>query len=149
LELFVDESRLKLSDVSTRRDPEVNVAELVQQDLSSACELLSAIESHWTDLDRLRQMSIVLADTASETRQHALWSELDVFTKADAELTEMLMLRITLLEKRNRSWTELTAQCSELKILLATKQETLQQTMLDTGLTPDQQYAVVKVRRIF
>lgn len=149
LESFVDESRLKLADTGAHREPVTNAAELVRQDLLSARELLTAVESRQTDIDQLRQMSVVLADTASEARQKALWSELAVLTDADAELTEMLMLRIIRLEKVHLSWTELTTQCNELRTLLTEKKETLQQTVLDTALIPDQQYAVIKVRVFF
>lgn len=149
LESFLDESRLKLSDAGARREPTANAAELVRQDLSSVRELMTAVESCRTDLDQLRQISVVLADTASEARQKALQSELAVLSDAVVDLTEMLRQRITLLEKLHRGWTELTAQFNELKTLLAEKKETLQQTMLNTDLTPDQQYAAVKVRIVF
>ena len=149
LESSVEESRLKLTGAGAHREPVTNATELVWQDLLSARELLTAVESRQRDMDRLHQTSVVLADTASEARQKALQSELAVLTDADAELTEMLMLRITRLEKVHRSWTELTTQCNELRTLLTEKKETLQQTVLDTALIPDQQYAVIKVRVFF
>ena len=149
LESFLDQNRLKLTDIGAHCEPTINAAELVQQDLSSARVSLTAVESHRADLDRLRQMSVVLADTASEACQNALRNELDVLTSAHSELMEMLRLHITLLEKLHRRWTELTVQCSELKTLLVQKKELLQLIVLDTGLPPDQQYASVKVRIFF
>jgi len=149
LESFYDESRLKLAGADAHHEPTMNAAELDERDLSFARELLTLVESRCMDLDRLRRMSIVLADTASEARQKTLQSDLAVLIGTDVELTDTLKLRISLLEKLCQSWTELSIQCSELRTLLAVKNGTLQQTMLDTGLTPDQQYAVVKVRTIF
>jgi len=95
-------------------------------------------------LDRLQQTSVVLADTASEARQIALRHEITTLIDAVVELTEMLTRHITRLEVLDQHWTELGTQSSELKTLLAEKQETLQQTVNDTSLTPDQQYAAVK-----
>ena len=149
LESFYDESRLKLAGADAHHELTMNAAELDERDLSFAHELLTLVESRWTDLDRLRRMSVVLADTASEARQKTLQSDLAVLIGTDVELTDTLKLRISLLEKLCQSWTELSTQCIELRTLLAVKNRTLQQTMLDTGLTPDQQYAVVKVRTIF
>ena len=148
LELFVAEVRLKLRDADEHRELLTNAAESVQRDSLSACELLTAVEFRRIDLERLQQISDVLTDTASEARQTALRSEIAALTDAVVEITEMLMQRITWLEVLDQRWTELSAQSSDLKTLLPEKQETLHQTIHDTSLTPDQQYAIVKVRVI-
>ena len=149
LELFVDDIRLKLRDAGAQCEPVTDAAELVRQRLLSARELSAAVECRRTDLDRLQQTSVVLADTASEARQIALRHEITTLIDAVVELTEMLTRHITRLEVLDQHWTELGTQSSELKTLLAEKQETLQQTVNDTSLTPDQQYAAVKVRVFF
>jgi len=97
----------------------------------------------------LQQISTVLIDTASEARQMALRSEVAALTDAFIELVKRLMQRVSQLEVIDQRWTELGTQSNELRTLLYEKQETLQQTMHDSSLTPDQQYAVVKVRVIF
>ena len=146
MESFFEESRLKLTDSDVDSEQPSNAAESVRQELSSARQLMTAVVCIRTDLERLQVISVVLADTASEARQTALRSELVALTDAEAEITETLTQRIIWLETLDRSWTELTAQISELRTLLAEKQEAFQQTLLDTSLSPDQLYAVVKVR---
>ena len=149
LESFIDEIRLKLTDPAVHHKPATNAAESVRQALSSAREMLVAVECHQSDLERLQQMTVMLKDTASEACQITLHSDIAALTDAMAELTEMLMQRVYQLEMLDQRWTELYTQTSELTMLLADKQKTLEQTMHDTGLTPDQRFAAVKVSVIF
>jgi len=130
------------------RELTMNAAELVRQYTSSVRDLLTAVESHRADLDHLRQIGVVLADTASEARQKTLHDELAALNDAVVELMEILTQHITQLEMLNQRWTELTAQYNELETLLVEKREALSQTLLNTSLSPDQQYAAVKVRII-
>jgi len=149
LELFVDDVRLKLTDANAHREPTTDAAESVRQHLSSCRDLLTAVECRQTDLQRLQEISVILRETASEARQTILCSEVAALTDAIVELMETLMQRVSQLEVLDRCWTELGTQSNELRTLLHEKQETLQQTMHDSSRTPDQQYAVVKVRVIF
>ena len=148
LESFVDEIRLKVAVVDAHHEPVTNAAESVRQDLLTVRELSTTVECRRTDLERLQQIGNVLAETASEGRQMALRSETAALTDAIVELTEMLNRLISRLEALDQRWSELSTQNSELRTLLSEKQETLQQTLHDTSLTLDQQYAAVKVRAV-
>ena len=118
---------------------------IIRENLTQSRDLLAAVESRKPDLERLRELGVVLGDMASDTRQDSIRSELAQIAEKTDSAKRNLTSRIACLESLDSHWTQMMERLDEMESLLNEKKALLQQILGDTSLTPDQQYEAVKV----